>query len=210
MVASPSMAVRQIRPMSESVVCGFCERNMLRGEEGETLYFGSDSRISCEMCRPRALRGGWRRERSSLEAQPRPTSADRGRLLDRLRGRSNEQREPRPTPAAPPRVKAEPRGSSGREKAAIDYFNDSIHSKTIASVAHSLGDPTLTVLDSGPEGVDIVAAWDLCWYRWRVEMGHGGATVVEAGRGYDMDELPSHEVAGGVALSADGMLSRIA
>jgi hypothetical protein len=74
-------------------------------------------------------------------------------------------------------------------------------------VAHSLGDPTVTVIDAGEDGVDLVAAWELCWYRWRVEMGHGGVSVVENGRGYEISELQPAETVGNAKADSNGSLS---
>ena len=203
------MEVRQIKLADHSLPCDFCGRNMLRGEIGERLYHSGEERVACELCRMRALRNGWHRDRVPAAEVTRPTTPERGRLLDRLRGRMVEDSTSSRTPSAPPRVKAEPRGVSGREKAAIDHFNSSAHRQTVASVAHSLGSPTVSVADRGQDGVVIVAAWDLCWYRWKVQMAQGGVTVEDAGRGYELTELESYEISGGVMVASDGTLSRL-
>ena len=99
---------------------------------------------------------------------------------------------------------AEPRGSVGRIRTAVTAFNGSEHVKTIAGVAHSLGEPVLTAVDLEGAGVDIVAGWDLCWYRWRVELDHGTTTVIEAGRGYDLNELGETLRAGNLTMGSSG------
>lgn len=203
------MEVRQIKLADHSLACDFCGRNMLRGEIGERLFHSGEERVACELCRMRALRSGWHRDRVPAAGVARPTTPERGRLLDRLRGRGATDGSASGTPVAPPKVKAEPRGVSGREKAAIDHFNASPHRQTVASVAHSLGSPTVSVSDRGQEGIVIVAAWDLCWYRWKVEMAQGGVTVEDDGRGYELTELESHEISGGVMVASDGTLSRL-
>lgn len=164
--------------------------------------------MACELCQTAALRSGWRREAASDAATPHPTTPERGRLLDRLRGRQSQAR-PTPDPLTrgeEQRVLAEPTGSVGRIRTAVAAFNGSEHLKTIGGVAHSLGDPTLTAVDLEGAGVDIVAGWDLCWYRWRVELDHGTTTVIEAGRGYDLSELGEALRAGNLALDASGEL----
>lgn len=201
------MAVKQIRPVEHSIACGFCGRNMLRGEVGETLHHAGEQRTACEMCRMRAIRGGWSRDPVEDPAAARQPASERTRFLSRLRGRSGGGGQRGPVGDSPQRVRAEPSGDTGRAKAAIERFNGSPHKGTIASVAHSLGSPTVTLLQVGDEGFDIVAAWDLCWYRWRVEIGQGAATVLEAGRGFELTELDPAEVAGGVASAADGSLT---
>jgi len=104
------------------------------------------------------------------------------------------------------RVLAEPRGSVGRIRAALAAFNASQHVRTIEGVGHSLGEATLSAVDLDGAGVDIIAGWDLCWYRWRVELDHGTSTVVEAGRGYDLAELGEALLIGNVGLDTAGQL----
>lgn len=164
--------------------------------------------MACELCQTAALRSGWRRDAPTDRAHPHPTSPDRGRLLDRLRGRQGQSPQT-PDPLArrdEQRVLAEPRGSVGRIRTAVSAFNGSEHVKTIAGVANSLGEPTITAVDLEDAGVDIVAGWDLCWYRWRVELDHGTTTVVEAGRGYDLNELGEVLRAGNISLDQSGQL----
>lgn len=183
---------------------------MLRGEVGEVLHHSGEQRTACEMCRMRALRGGWRRDPVEELPAARARQSERGRLLGRLRGRGTAAAPVETARVAPQRVKAEPTGSAGRARAAIEHFNASPHRGTITSVGNSLGEPIVTLLEVSEEEYDIVAAWDLCWYRWRVETGQGGATVVEAGRGFEKSELERDEISGGVATAADGTLTWLA
>ena len=101
---------------------------------------------------------------------------------------------------------AEPTGTIGRVRTAVTAFNGSEHHKTISGVAHSLGDPILTAVDLEEAGVDIVAGWDLCWYRWRIELDHGSTSVSEAGRGYDLNELGEALRVGNLSLDSDGQV----
>ncbi len=199
---------RRIRTSTETEVCGFCNRGLLCGERSDVFYAGAESRVACELCQTAALRSGWRREAPADRATPHPTTPERGRLLDRLRGRQGERAiTPDPlTRRDEQRVLAEPRGSVGRIRTAITAFNGTDHLKTIAGVRSSLGEPTLTAVDLEDFGVDIVAGWDLCWYRWRVELDHGTTTVIEAGRGYDLAELGEALRVGNVTLDSAGQL----
>jgi hypothetical protein len=94
----------------------------------------------------------------------------------------------------------------GRLRTAVAAFNGSEHHKTISGVAHSLGEPILTAVDLDGAGVDIVAGWELCWYRWRVELDHGTTTVIEAGRGYDLSELGEALRVGNLSFDSAGLL----
>ncbi|MEI7890035.1 MAG: hypothetical protein WCI34_06970, partial [Actinomycetes bacterium] len=182
---------RKIRTATETTVCEFCHRGLLRGERSDVFHAHGESRLVCELCQPNALRSGWRRDLPAGGPQEAPTTPEKGGLLDRFRGRGPRVAStPDPiTPRQDQRVRAQPTGPSGRIRTAVEAFNASEHSKTINSVGHSLGDATVTAVDLEDAGVELVAAWDLCWYRWRVEMDHGGVSVIEAGRGYELAEL---------------------
>jgi len=198
----------KIRTSTETTICEFCHRGLLRGERSDTFYLHNDSKLVCELCQTTALRAGWRRDAPSAASTQHPTTTERGGLLDRLRGRSTRDRVT-PEPLAPrdhSKVKAEPTGSVGRIRTAVESFNGSEYLKTISSVGHSLGDPTFTAVDLEGEGVDLVAAWDLCWYRWRVEIGQGGVSILEAGRGYELAELSVEQRKGNLLLGPNGQI----
>ena len=45
--------------------------------------------------------------------------------------------------------------------------------------------------------VQIVVAWELCWYRYEVDLAEEGANGVRAaGQGYELTELEPHEHGG--------------
>jgi len=200
---------RRIRTNTETAICGFCNRGLLCGERSDVFHAGGESRLTCELCQTAALRSGWRRDPQADTGSHQSTNPGRARLLERLRGRP-VRNDATPDPLSrrdEQRVLAEPRGSVGRIRAALGAFNATEHLKTVGGVAHSLGDPTLTAVDLDDAGVDIVAGWDLCWYRWRVELDHGTTTVIEAGRGYDLAELGESLLAGNLILDASGQLA---
>ncbi|MCX6394493.1 MAG: hypothetical protein NTY57_06555 [Solirubrobacterales bacterium] len=199
---------RKIRTATETIICQFCQRGLLRGERSDVFHAHGESRLVCELCQPNALRSGWRRDLPAGGPQELPTTPERGGLLDRLRGRTSRPAvTPDPIgPREPLGVRAEPTGPSGRIRTAVEAFNASEHAKTIHSVGHSLGDATVSAVDLETAGVELVAAWDLCWYRWRVEMDHGGVSVFEAGRGYELAELAEEQRSGNLLLDADGNL----
>lgn len=96
-----------------------------------------------------------------------------------------------------------------RVAAAIDCFNASEHPRTIAGVARSLGEPTVSVRAlEGPAGeVAIVVAWELSWYRYEVSLGDDEPTVRVAAQGHELEDLERDEREANVAVDEYGRLS---
>ncbi len=63
-------------------------------------------------------------------------------------------------------------GAGQKIASAIEVFNSSEHRRTVAGVARSLGAPTVSILPNEEHlsRVDIVASWELCWYRYEVDL----------------------------------------
>jgi hypothetical protein len=90
-------------------------------------------------------------------------------------------------------VRAVPSGVEQRVAAALELFNASEHTRTVAGVARSLGPPVVSARATGPGGrVTIVVSWELSWYRYEVELGEDG-NVHQAAQGYELDELDADE-----------------
>jgi len=213
------MPTRDIRTSHVHVVCDVCGRTLLRGEHAQTYLAGGHRRSVCELCAVRAAHEGWVREGVALERGERGARGDRRRpLLGRLRRRAVERAEPAPRPASnghgrheraaaerarqapeaspePPReehhVRAVPSSVEGRTAAALERFNASEHPRTIAGVARSLGVPAVVARPLAEDGglVTIVVSWELCWYRYEVDLSGEGAAVRAAGQGYELSEL---------------------
>jgi hypothetical protein len=109
-----------------------------------------------------------------------------------------------PDPAASPperplreprHVRAVPTSGEQRVVAAIETFNTTDHRRTIAGVARSLGAPSVSVLPSAsrPSIVNIIAAWELCWYRYEVDLSDERPSVEVTGQGYELNELAADE-----------------
>jgi hypothetical protein len=129
-----------------------------------------------------------------------------------------------PAPAPPPRaprkrtrepgreprhVRAVPMGAGQKIASAIEVFNNSEHRRTVAGVARSLGAPIVSIHpnEAHSSRVDIVAAWELCWYRYEVDLSDDVPLVREAGRGYELDELSPHERESNAAYDEHGALA---
>ncbi len=95
----------------------------------------------------------------------------------------------------PRHVRAIPTSSEQKFAAAIDVFNASEHRKTVAGVARSLGMPTVAILPvDGRTGlVALIVSWELCWYRYEIDLSESDPGVQVTAQGYELDELPPVE-----------------
>jgi hypothetical protein len=116
-------------------------------------------------------------------------------------GRRGRVREPRHVHAIP---------TSGDHKiaAAVDVFNTSSHRRTIAGVARSLGAPTVNLSPDQvhPSLVWIVVSWELCWYRYEVDLSDPQGHARLDGQGYELSELAEHEQIGNAGSDDSGGL----
>lgn len=208
-----------------------CGRTLLRGERAHPYLEGTDLRSVCELCTHRASQEGWVREGTVPVYEARGSKSEsRGSLLGRLRRRraaadyhapshSPEAREgsslPLPSPgldtlrSEPRHVRAVPSGNEQKVSAAIEAFNHSEHTRTIAGVARSLGLPTVSVrpLPARPTVVNVVVAWELSWYRYDVDLGEDVDPVQLEAQGAELHELAPEELEPNAACDADGYLA---
>ncbi|MDQ6605189.1 MAG: hypothetical protein M3Z06_01405 [Actinomycetota bacterium] len=137
-------------------------------------------------------------------------------------GPGPRSREPRPVPAGSssspgePRMPREPRHvravpSSAEQKvaAAVELFNGSEHRRTVSGVARSLGEPSVAVSPSParPSLVNIVVAWELCWYRYDVDLSDDQPSIRVSGQGYELSELTPQERLPNAVAGEHGQLS---
>ncbi|HEY1540286.1 MAG TPA: hypothetical protein VGF63_12865, partial [Solirubrobacteraceae bacterium] len=78
----------------------------------------------------------------------------------------------------------------------------------ISGVARSLGQPAVTVLPSATEGsiVSIVVGWELCWYRYEVDLADEASGVRVTGQGAELTELSAEELDANAAADERGLL----
>jgi hypothetical protein len=121
--------------------------------------------------------------------------------------------EPEPLPAyEPPReprhVRAVPTNAELKMVRALDVFNASRHPRTVSGVTRSLGPPIVAVRPSETEGaiVSIVVGWDLCWYRYEVDLADEAAGVRVTGQGDELSELTPDEQQPNAAADERGAL----
>lgn len=91
---------------------------------------------------------------------------------------------------------------------AVELFNAGEQPRRVAGVSRSLGAPTVTVrplMDSGGKVV-IVVAWELCWYRYEVDLDDALAGPQLLDRGMELDELPAEDRLANAAADERGEL----
>jgi hypothetical protein len=205
------------------VACDVCGRTLLRGEHAETYLAGGARRAVCELCSSRALHEGWVREGSVAAFAPGETTTERRSLLGRLRTRRDaDTLDPgtsehdtrtgsgQPSRAREPRhVHAVPTSAEHKVSSAVDAFNSSEHPRTVAGVARSLGAPGVSVRPSETRAsvVNVVVSWELCWYRYEIDLSDDGPSVRLAAQGYELDELPPEELEINAAANDRGALA---
>ncbi len=124
--------------------------------------------------------------------------------------------EPRPAPPRrerattrePRHVRAVPMGAEQKIASAIAVFNNSEHRRTVAGVARSLGAPDVSIHPNMGHSslVDIVASWELCWYRYEVDLSDEVPVVRVAAQGYELDELTAQERESNASYDEHGAL----
>jgi hypothetical protein len=94
-------------------------------------------------------------------------------------------------PREPRHVRAVPTSAETKTASAVSLFNSSEHPKTVAGIARSLGLPDVAVYPSDPTAslVNLVVSWELCWYRYQVELSDEVPHVRVLDQGYELDEL---------------------
>jgi hypothetical protein len=209
-------------------VCELCTSRALHGgwvREGELPDYGD---ASARVDRRRSLLG---RLRSRRGVPPRPVVQEEYDFSD-----GDAEPELAPAPAPPPRqapaprparanpapaparadapreprhVRAVPTSNEQRVFTAIELFNGSEHPRTVAGISRSLGLPEVAVLPSGPQSplVSIVVAWELCWYRYELDLSDQVPSTRVSAQGYELDELSPEERRANTLADQHGQLS---
>lgn len=95
---------------------------------------------------------------------------------------------------------------------ALEVFNAGEQPRRMAGVARSLGSPTVTVrpLEESGSTVAIVVAWELCWYRYEVDLGDEAAGALLVGQGMELEELPDEDRLANAGADERGELTLLA
>ena len=116
----------------------------------------------------------------------------------------------RPSRRKDPRhVRAVPTNSQVKIERALEMFNHSEHTRTIAGIARSLGHPWVCALPraEAPSEVDVTVAWELSWYRYRIDLGDAGDPVTLLDKGQEIEELGEEQREWNASATEDGQLA---
>lgn len=115
------------------------------------------------------------------EYAPEPPLPPRARTVERPAARRKDFRH----------VRAVPTNAQAKVERAFELFNQSQHVRTVAGIGRTLGEPWVCAQAAieSPSEVSLVIAWELSWYRYRVDLASAGEAVTLAGKGQELDEL---------------------
>jgi hypothetical protein len=106
-------------------------------------------------------------------------------------------------------VRAVPTNAQVKVERALELFNGSEHVRTIGGIARTLGEPWVSAnpLHEAPSEVAITVAWELSWYRFRVDLGDAADPVTLVSKGQELDELEESMRDWNATALADGKLA---
>ncbi len=92
---------------------------------------------------------------------------------------------------------------------ALEVFNLSEYPRRVAGVARSLGAPQVNVRSAEhlESVVRVVVAWELCWYRYEIDLSEGVPEAVATAQGTELGELEREERVGNAVASESGRLT---
>jgi hypothetical protein len=106
-------------------------------------------------------------------------------------------------------VRAVPTNAQVKVERALELFNSSEHVRTIGGISRTLGDPWVSAnpLAEAPSEVSITVAWELSWYRYRVDLGDADDPVTLLAKGQELEELDGSMRDWNATALADGKLA---
>ncbi len=129
--------------------------------------------------------------------------------------------EPAPPPPAPPpppprrerprgprQVRAVPTTAEVKVERALEVFNASEHQRTVSGLSRSLGAPWVTALADleASSTVTVLVAWELSWYRYRVDLGEVVEAVALQAKGDELDDIEAELREWNAGLDEEGAL----
>ena len=98
---------------------------------------------------------------------------------------------PRSRPQNPRHVRAVPTTAEVKVERALELFNGSSHRRTVAGLARTLGTPWVSARPDPAQAsaVSVLVAWELSWYRYRVDLGDEADPVMMLDKGEELDQI---------------------
>ncbi len=153
-------------------------------------------RPSVTVSRDRTQKGA----RDQEPGAPRGVSAAEPRSEPRGQVRSVSRRTHRS-------VHAVPTSTGIQVSRAIEAFNAGLEPRRIAGVARALGAPSVTARPAQAAGtVSIVVAWELCWYRFEVDLAEAAAGARLVAEGLELADLEADDLAPNASADEHGEL----
>jgi hypothetical protein len=92
---------------------------------------------------------------------------------------------------------------------AVDVFNASEFPRRLSGLARSLGTPEITVRSAEhlASVVRIVVGWELCWYRYEVDLSEGPSEARLLDQGSELDQLAREDRRGNARVDDAGLIS---
>ena len=171
---------------------------------------------------PRRGMFGRLRRRGAGEAPQPPREAERAAYADQEAAPGpdgGEDADPAPEPAPrerprtrpkdPRHVRAVPTTAPAKVDRALELFNGSDHHRTISGLARTLGPPLVAAQpDADQQGeVSLVVAWELSWYRYRIDLGDEGDPVILLAKGEELDQLDEALQNWNAGIDAEGRVT---
>jgi hypothetical protein len=119
---------------------------------------------------------------------------------------ADEVRQDEPPGEPPSEAPADPATGVRR---ALEVFNSGEQPRRIAGVARALGAPCVKAapVQAPGETVAIVVAWELCWYRYEIDLQDSTAGTRLAAEGMELAELPPDDRTANATADERGELS---
>jgi hypothetical protein len=113
---------------------------------------------------------------------------------------------PRSRPQSPRHVRAVPTTAEVKVERALELFNGSTHQRTVAGLARTLGSPWVSAMPDPAQAsaVSVLVAWELSWYRYRVDLGDEADPVMMLDKGEEIDQIEEPLRAWNAGLDDDG------
>jgi hypothetical protein len=92
-------------------------------------------------------------------------------------------------------------------KRALEVFNAGEQPRRVAGVARALGAPCVKVSPAANDVVAIVVAWELCWYRYEIDLGDEAAGARVAAEGMELEQLAEEDRVANAAADERGELA---